>query len=201
MKRRMPISKKPSIVVRMDGINYDIPPSPARSNMFKLQDKGIVAYVDCSQHLKWLTELTECYRKTPELQHETQDNIAGVMIDFGSEGLVWTEITRRPEWKKQVYLINCYASDSRVSEVQILCDISGEEARYGIVPCEKVSVYNLEMLKNAGERASTILLGVKLFINVSKFRLYDELTGKRGSSNLIVEPFPVFGYQDFILKK
>ena len=202
MTRRRPISKPQTNVVYMNGVFYNVKKAPGRSSKHELLRNGLIARFNFDENFEWLNDLVVQYSEEKALRHPPNLPIAGCVISVDGEDQIWAEVKHEQSWKDNVYLINSYNLSSRACELQIMCDINGPKAIYAPV-CEQKIVRTQEDIITEGSAASMalILLGVKLFLNLVKYELYDETTGTEGPREIEVKPFSCFGYKDYLLQR
>lgn len=202
MIRRRPISKPQTNLVYMNGVFYNVKKAPGRSSKHELLRNGIIARFNFDENFDWLEELVVRYSGEKSLKHPPNIPIAGVVINVEGEDQIWAEVKHEPGWKENVYLINSYSLESRACELQVMCDVSGPKAIYAPV-CEQKMVRTQDDIITEGSAASLalILLGVKLYFNLVKYELYDEVTETEGPREIEVKPFGCLGYRDFLLQR
>ncbi|MBR2704020.1 MAG: hypothetical protein IKE91_00955 [Clostridia bacterium] len=187
----------------IDGVKYTVKRPDPRPKMKQLLKGGIVVRLDFAKNFDWLHALLEKWKDEPELMKTTYDRINGMFLKM-PEGDVLVKVTRLSPTSKETYCMDCYnMSEDKSCELQALANIANVPARYVVVPKNTkggATQGDRKRILTAAQVMSTILCGAKLYINLTKFRAFDDVTRTEGLRIVDIEPINVFGKEDYLLE-
>lgn len=205
----------------VDGVKFTVKRPSPRPDMKQLTKDGIVVSLDFTKHFDWLHSVIERWGSHTELIKPTPDKINGMYLKM-NDGDVLVKVTQLHPHSKQTFCMDCYnmpskkqeesdestdkpkerIKDDKSCDLQLLANLQQVPARYIVVPKNtKGGATQLDRKKimTAAQVMSTILLGARIYINITKYRVYDDLTGTYGSR--IVDIIPInFCGKDFLLE-
>lgn len=181
----------------IDGVKYTIKRPGPRQDLKQLAKNGIVARLDFAANFDWLRAVIEKWGDNPQLLKPTYEYISGLWLKM-PEGDVLVKATRLHPKDKESYCLDCYNMDDKSCELQIMANIMQTPAKYCVVPFYTKGV-NTEQIWTVAQVMSTILLGVKIYINITKFRVFDEVTRTEGCRIVDIDPI-IFRDKDILLE-
>lgn len=185
----------------IDGVKYSIKRPSPRPDLKQLTKDGIVVQLDFSARFDWLHSVIEKWGSHTELIKPTPDRINGMLLKM-PEGDVLVKITQLHPQSKQTFCMDCYNMDSRMCELQALANLSQVPAKYLVVPAYTkggATQIDRKRIMTAAQVMSTILLGARIYINLTKFRVFDDVTRTYGSRVCEIDPI-IFCGKDIILE-
>lgn len=185
----------------VDGVKYTVKRPDPRPDPKQLIKKGIIARLDFAKNFDWLYAVLQKWGDTPELLKPTHDRINGLLIKM-PEGDVLVKTTRLDPTSKETFCMDCYNMSDRACELQALANIGQFPAKYLVVPAHTkggATQFDRKRIWTAAQVMSTILLGAKVYINITKFRVFDDVTKTEGLRIVDIDPLIVFG-RDILLE-
>lgn len=185
----------------IDGVKYTVKRPDPRPDLKQLTKKGIVVRLDFAKNFDWLYAVLQKWGNNPELLKPTYDRIIGMLLKM-PEGDVLVKTTRLDPTSKESYALDCYNMDNRACELQAMANIGQFPAKYLVVPAHTkggATPVDRKRIMTAAQVMSTILLGAKVYINITKFRVFDDVTKTEGLRIVDIEPLIVFG-KDILLE-
>ena len=185
----------------IDGVKYTVKRPDPRPDLKQLTKKGIVVRLDFAKNFDWLYAVLQKWGNNPELLKPTNDRINGMLLKM-PEGDVLVKTTRLDPTSKESYALDCYNMDNRACELQAMANIGQFPAKYLVVPAHTkggATPVDRKRIMTAAQVMSTILLGAKVYINITKFRVFDDETKTEGLRIVDIEPLIVFG-KDILLE-
>lgn len=202
MKRKMPIGRLSDCkMISMDGRRFFVKKPTGRPSEFMLKNRGVIVHLDFFEHHEWLERLTEKYSQEKSLQHHINVPLSALKIDLGEGNCIIAEIIQEGDWSKDVYLVNCYSKLSRECEMQVMCDISGSKAKFIRVEETSGGQKNKNNVQEDTTAAiiAVLMLGVKVYLNITRFAVIDEMTETTGPYETTIKPVSIFGYKDYLM--
>ena len=185
----------------IDGVKYTVKRPDPRPDLKQLTKKGIVVRLDFAKNFDWLYAVLQKWGNNPELLKPTNDRINGMLLKM-PEGDVLVKTTRLDPTSKESYALDCYNMDNRACELQAMANIGQFPVKYLVVPAHTkggATPVDRKRIMTAAQVMSTILLGAKVYINITKFRVFDDETKTEGLRIVDIEPLIVFG-KDILLE-
>lgn len=185
----------------IDGVKYTINRPGPRPDLKQLEKDGIVVRLDFSARFDWLHSVIEKWGSHPELLKPTPDRINGMFLKM-PEGDVLVKITQLHPQSKQTFCMECYNMDDRTCELQALANLTQVPARYIVIPKNTkggATPGDRKKIMTAAQVMSTILLGARIYINLTKFRVFDDVTHTYGLRTVDIDPI-IFCGKDIILE-
>lgn len=192
--------------VVLGGVKYSVKKPGPRPDIKQLTNKGIVASLDFNQYFDWLKRLVEKWKDHPELLNSTYDRLNGLLLKM-PDGDVIVKMTKLDPTAKETYAFDCYnvskKPEDKVCEMQSVAN-----TRRLARPMAVVMASHTKSVRTSSERAyymaaaetiSIIALGVKIYINLTKYRVFDDLTHTEGSRIVEVAPI-IFAGKDILLE-
>lgn len=191
--------------VFVGGVKYSVKKPGPRPDLKQLTNKGIVASFNFDKHFNWLHDVVEKWGNHPELLKPTYDRLNGLLLKM-PEGDVIVRMTRLDPTAKETYALDCYNTSNKpldkICEMQAIANTRQVPAIYSVIPTHTKgggTPYDRTRIMTAAQVISTIVLGVKIYINITKYRVFDEITSTEGSRIVEVEPI-IFGGKDILLE-
>ena len=129
--------------------------------------------------MEWSNAVTKKWAGDAELQHATVDNITGMYVEMPTGDLL-VQVTKVTPYAEQTYVLNCYNPATSAK---------------GYLDAETI-----EQLKIVAQVMAALLIGTKLFINLTNFSVYDKATDTKGPGRVGVAPIYVMN-KDVLLGK
>jgi hypothetical protein len=206
VKRKTPIGRMSNYrVISMDGRRYYVKKPTEKPSEYLLKSRGVIVHFDFFEHHNWLEKLAEKYSKEKSLQHPVTVPVSALVVNLGEGYYIIAEILHEADWPNDVYLVNCFNTQNKNCEMQVMCDVSGRKAKYMRVeealenqrkPMRRVDVLQEE---TTAAIVAIMMLGVKVYLNLTKFEVFDELTETSGPYEMTIKPLSVFGYRDYLM--
>ena len=185
----------------IDGVKYTVKRPDPRPDLRQLTKKGIVVRLDFTKNFDWLYAVLQKWGNNPELLKPTHDRINGMLLKM-PEGDVLVKTMRLDPTSRESYALDCYNMDDRACELQAMANIGQFPAKYLVVPAHTkggATPADRKRIMTAAQVMSTILLGAKVYINITKFRVFDDVTKTEGLRIVDIEPLIIFG-KDILLE-
>ena len=176
----------------LNGIKYTIQEPITRPTMRMLTKGGLVVTLDFDKNFEWLNQVTKRWSGVKKYQHETADRISGISIKTSMGDVLVHVIKLNGE---QTYLLNCYILGGNLCDTQILVDISGAQAKYIVASAraDPRKKSQQEAIVKYSQVIASIFIGAKVYLNVTGYHVYDEVTRTEGPRITRIEPDYIFG--------
>lgn len=189
-------------IFELDGQKYTVQEPTARPNIMALEKKGVVAHINFSQDGEWVRALTKKWAVNPSYQKPTKDLITGLLLSNGFSNVL-VKVTKLSPYAKQTYQLDCYevGSKSNACQLQIIVNVSGAEEKHIITGAMGAvnSEERIRQIQVAADMTAKMFIGVKTYIHVVNFSVYDEASNTYGPGRVTVEPLVINGI-DVLLK-
>ena len=201
----------------VDGVKYTVKRPSPRPDMKQLTKDGIVVVLDFTNHFDWLHSVIERWGSHTELINPTPDKINGMYLKM-NDGDVLVRVTQLHPQSKQTFCLECYnmprkeqeetdkstekVKDDKSCDLQLLANLSQVPARYVVIPKNTkggATQVDRKRIMTAAQVMSTILLGARIYVNVTKYRVFDDITHTYGSRIFDIAPIYFCG-KDILLE-
>lgn len=207
----------------VDGVKYTVKRPSPRPDMKQLTKDGIVVVLDFTTHFDWLHSVIERWGSHTELIKPTPDKINGMYLKM-NDCDVLVKVTQLHPKSKQAFCMECYnmprkkqnetdtdestdkpkkqIKDDKSCDLQLLANLQQVPARYIVIPKNTKGGATLDDRKKimtAAQVMSTILLGARIYVNITKYRVFDDVTRTYGSRIFDIVPIYFCG-KDFLLE-
>lgn len=175
----------------IDGVKYAVKTPERRPTLKQLTKNGIITRLNFEEHFEWLEAVTEKWASHPEVCKPTYEKINGMWVKMPT-GDILIKATNLSPTSKQTYLLECYdMEESNECDMQVLANIAGPQAHY-MIPFTKggISPLSRTQIMAATQVMAAMMLGSKVYINITKYRVYDNITGTEGPR--IVDILPIY---------
>lgn len=162
--------------IEFRGKKYFIDLFPKKPSSAEFRKSGITPTMSPSM-VDFLIRLADKYRCTAYEKNQNEWNsISGFTVKYDDGDVSMVKINKiDPD--KQIYLLNVYGNSS-ACEIQTIVSIENDFSDYIILenPKFRQGLLQHQNTISAGAIVAATLLGLKIFINISGFKAYDELT-------------------------
>lgn len=189
----------------IDGVKYIVKRPGSRPNLKQLTKDGVIMRIDYEKRFEWLCTVMKLHGSEPKNLKPTYDKINGLWIKK-PEGDVLVKVSHIHPKDKETYCLDCYdmwgtKSEEKICEMRVLANIANMPVKYVVAPeyyvNEKTQIER-ERVWFAAQVASTIFIGARIYMNLTKYRVYDEITGTYGSRIVDIDPIFFLG-KDILL--
>lgn len=196
--------------VRLFGEEYSIKAPDRIPKLYELRRFGRICHLNI-EHTEWMMRHANKFRADPLTQEPISfqmfivihpDENPETKAEMEKYGIVGDLIIKPTYLKskssnRQVYVLDCYEQGTSKSIMQLVCDVSEEVAIPYIIQPNPLPFFGGENIKKSSEIAAAIMLGAKVYLNVTKIgrQTYDETCEyyETPKSDIWMEPYKLFG--------